>query len=50
MSRAANAPNPITLDTASYPAINRTPLVIADDLFAPGTARFAPHCRPATPA
>jgi hypothetical protein len=37
MSRAANAPN--TLDTASYPAANRTPLVTADDLFASGTCK-----------
>jgi hypothetical protein len=40
MSRAANPPNPITLDTASYPAANRTPLVTADDLFAAGTRKI----------
>jgi hypothetical protein len=40
MSRAANAPNPVTLDTGSYPAANRTPFVIADDLFAAGTRKI----------
>ena len=40
MSRAANAPNPATLDTVSYPAANRTPLVTADDLFAAGTRKI----------
>jgi hypothetical protein len=40
MSRAANAPNPVILDTASYPAANRTRLVIADDLFAAGTRKI----------
>jgi hypothetical protein len=38
MSRAANAPNPIPLDTASYPAADGTPLVTADDWFAACTS------------
>ena len=39
MSRAANAPNPIPLDTASYPAADRTSPVTADDWFAAAPAR-----------
>jgi hypothetical protein len=40
MSRAANAPNPIPLDTASYPAADGTLLVTADDWFAACTSAF----------
>ena len=38
MSRAAKAPNPIPLDTASYPAADGTPFVTADDWFAACTS------------
>ena len=40
MSRAANAPNPSTLDTGQLPAANRTRLVTADDLFAAGARKM----------
>jgi hypothetical protein len=40
MSRAANAPNPIPLGTANYPAADGTPLVTADDWFAACTGAF----------